>query len=294
VDTSTRRLGTSIIELVVVMAIIAILTGLLIPAVQMVRHAALRSECANRMKQIGMAAHQFHGAHAMFPSGVYGKSTPTPSMSWLTAVLPYIEQGQLWAQSQAAYRSSRSPFVNPPHIGLDTVVRAFICPIDGRIQDAQVTFGLRVAFTSFLGVSGTNKSTRDGVFYLDSRVRIADVTDGTSTTLLVAERPPSADLFAGWWYAGQGTDGAGTCDMLLGTLEPFSGGINVQCSPDPVGFISGQLDNQCDVLHFWSLHSGGGHFAFADGSVRFLRYSGSQVLPALGTRAGGESVQAPD
>jgi prepilin-type processing-associated H-X9-DG protein len=133
------------------------------------------------------------------------------------------------------------------------------------------------------------------VLFLDSHVRLADITDGTSCTLMAGERPPSADCWYGWWYAGYGQAGTGSADMLLGARERNLGGPYVSsCPPGPYRFQAGRVENQCDLFHFWSLHPGGAHFLFADGSVRFLAYSAADILPALATRAGGEAVSLPD
>jgi prepilin-type processing-associated H-X9-DG protein len=143
---------------------------------------------------------------------------------------------------------------------------------------------------------GTSFPLSDGVLFIDSRVRIADITDGTSNTIIVGERPPSADFWYGWWYAGYGQQGTGSGDMLLGAREQNASGnpFVFGCSPGPYHFAPGKVDNQCDLFHFWSLHSGGAYFLFADGSVHFLTYDADSVLPALATRAGREAVELPD
>ena len=82
--------------------------------------------------------------------------------------------------------------------------------------------------------------------------------------------------------------------MLLGARERnYGGGYVSECPPGPYHYQAGQIDNQCDVFHFWSLHSGGANFAFGDGSVRFLTYSSDAILPALATRSGGEVTELP-
>jgi prepilin-type processing-associated H-X9-DG protein len=292
------RVAVTLIELVVVIGIVSLLMGLLLPAVQKVRAAAVKTQCANNLKQIGLALHLHHNDHYSFPPGVSSEAVAPGAarMSWCTRLLPYLEQTALWQQTQEAYRLEPSPFVNPPHLGLDTVVAAFACPADSRVLERHTTHrGRRVALTSFLGVMGTDFSTRDGVLFLDSQVRFADITDGTSNTVAVGERPPSADLWYGWWYASVGQDGTGSGDMLLGVRERCLRDSFVWfCAPGPYHFGPGRTDRQCDLFHFWSLHPGGAHFLFADGSVRFLAYSADAILPPLATRAGGEAAGLGD
>ena len=148
-----------------------------------------------------------------------------------------------------------------------------------------------MAFTAYLGVEGQDFTRNGGLLFLDSRVRLADVTDGTSATLLAGERPPSANGVLGWWYAGWGQAKNGSAEMVLGVRE-----WNVYdntCWPGPYFYSPGRVDNPCDAFHFWSLHSGGANFLFADGSVRFLPYSAAAVMPAVASRGGGEVVDLP-
>ncbi|WP_407936144.1 DUF1559 family PulG-like putative transporter [Gemmata algarum] len=150
--------------------------------------------------------------------------------------------------------------------------------------------------TSYLGVCGTDHTTGDGMLFRSSRVRFADATDGTSNTLLICERPPSTGNGGfGWWYAGVGQDSAGSGDMLLGVREinRRSSSYTEGCGVGPYRFLSG-ADEPCDTFHFWSRHPGGANAAFADGSLRFLRYAADEMLPALATRAGGEVSTVPE
>ncbi len=291
------RCGITLVELLVVIAIIGVLIALLLPAIQQVRAAAHRTGCANNLKQLGLALHQYHDSNNTLPPGAIPGTNieEYPYVSWLTRLLPYVEQASLWRVTESAYRQDRSPFHNPPHVGLDTVVALFICPAEGRAFSAQTSYGYQVAFTCYLGNEGTDQTSGDGVLYSKSRVRLTDIRDGTSQTLLVGERPPSTDFFYGWWYAGYGQDGTGSCDMVLGARERnTSPKLTGSCPPGPYSYQSGRLDNQCDQFHFWSLHSGGAHFLFADGSVHFLSYSAAPLLPALATRSGGEAVTMPE
>lgn len=291
------RRGTTLIELLVVIAILAIAIGLLVPAVQKVRTAADRLRCASNLRQIGIALHNYHDTLGSLPHGVTAqrRGEPYPRMTWLTRLLPHVEQDALWRATLAAYAYQTWPYADPPHVAFGTPMRLYACPADGRTLDPQATHrGFQAALTSYVGVLGTAYDSREGCLYLGSRVRLTDIIDGTSNTILVGERPPSPDFWYGWWYAGYGQAGTGSIDMLLGARERnFGGGYVGQCPPGPYHFQPGRITDQCDVFHFWSLHSGGAHFLFADGSVHFLPYAADGVLPALATRAGGEVVILP-
>jgi prepilin-type N-terminal cleavage/methylation domain-containing protein/prepilin-type processing-associated H-X9-DG protein len=297
-----RRQAMTLIELLVVLAIIAVLLGLLLSAVQRVRESANRLTCVNHLKQIGLANHHYHDSRGSLPVGcsyLDGKD-PQPHMTWMTRLLPYLEQEALWKQALQAYEAEKF-FEYPPHLEiLGHVQDVYTCPSDPRTLQPALFHpgfsGLRVALTAYQGVEGRDQTTRDGLFYLDSHVRFADITDGTSNTLAVGERPPSPDMSMGWWYAGWGQSKDGSADSVLGVreLRKYTGGAYTNCSPGPFHYRAGTLWNACDAFHFWSMHPGGAHFLFADGSVHFLSYSADPLMPALATRNGGEAVTVPE
>ncbi|MSR54776.1 MAG: DUF1559 domain-containing protein [Gemmataceae bacterium] len=247
---------------------------------------------------MGLALHQYHDSVGHFPPGVSGErpSEPMPFVSWCARLLSYLEQETLWSQAVQVYKEDRDFLNVPPHTGLKTPVRHFSCPADARVRTAQPVGKQKVlrAFTSYLGVNGYGSPYTNGVFYLDSRTPLSEITDGTSNTLAVGERPPSHDLIFGWWYAGWGQDKDGEGDMLLGARTKNRSEYGRGCPDGPYDFKPGSFDNQCDAFHFWSPHSGGANFLFADGSVRFLRYSANPIMPALVSRAGGEAATIPD
>ncbi len=347
-----RRRAFSLIEILVVIAIIAILIGFLLPAVQKVRSTAERMYCVNNLKQIGLALHNYHDVAGALPAAItesmpvgdnihwtlinYKTSPPTMTdyqwTSWMTRILPYLEQKAMYDNMVKAYASqpppptsgqpvTQDPFVNPPHTGLATVLQIYKCPSDDREYIAQYADGLTVAFTAYLGVNGRNLRTFDGLLYWNSHVRFVDVTDGTSNTVMVGERPPSWDLVYGWWYAGAGQwdysfnplHNSGSCDVSLGVAELNIKSNNIpqadSCPAGPYAFGQvfnpanpqyghftgpGSMLNPCDQFHFWSLHSGGSNFLFGDGAVRFVPYETSPaVMTALGTRNQGEAVSPP-
>ena len=257
-----RRPALTLIELLVVIAIIGVLLGLTLAAVHMVRARAAMAGCANNLRQIGLALHQYHDVHKAFPPGCRGPGGPQPFMSWMTRLLPHLEQDALWQQSLRAYEQETF-FEKPPHLPiLGRIMPQFLCPAENRtvFEIPSLTVGL----TSYQGVSGRSESVFDGVLYLDSAVRLGDVTDGASLTLAVGERPPSRDGHFGWWYAGQGQEESGTADLFLGVRERNH--YYPACPSQPNHFVPG-TDSDCDAFHYWSRHSGGAHFLFCDGQA---------------------------
>jgi prepilin-type processing-associated H-X9-DG protein len=188
------------------------------------------------------------------------------------------------------------------NVALSMPVKTWQCPMDSRQLVSHDEGGYGVAFTGIVGIRGTMAKLNDGVIW-NSRVTMAGISDGPSNTFMFAERAPSGDWFFGWWFAGAGYVNVnnnywqnGTGDVVLGTADtdfpvsltfPFNGGY--QCSANAYQFQPGNINNNCDMAHIWSLHSGGANFAMADGSVRFVVYSTPQaIMTAYGTRNGGE------
>jgi len=288
--TRNRVAGFTLVELLVVIGIISLLIGLLIPAVQSVREAARRTSCSNKVKQIGLALHDYESARKHFPSGIVRIGADRfASATWLTMILPYMEQEGVWDQALSDYRVMRSPFLG--HAGLQTVLPSYLCPSDPESDGLHWTHDdLLVSVTDYLAVNGTDYTKKDGIFYLDSQTKFSDILDGTSNTIAAGERPPSPDFWFGWWYAGNGMEGSGSPDMVLGVREINNHFLYLEdCPAGPYHFRPGK-NQQCDALHFWSYHPGGANFLFADGSVRLMSYDSDDILPALATRAGGEPV----
>lgn len=302
--TPSRRPALSLLELIVVIAIFGTLAAILLPAVAQSRRAADRLHCRNNLKQIGLALHNYHDSVGSFPPGLATDSYRY--LTWMGRLLPFTDENNLWQQTQMAYRVTPMPWQAPPHLA-NRSLPLYSCPADPRMFRAAPVvevywlaggttlqlLDVQVGLTSYLGVSGTDLNSRDGIFYNGSAVRINDITDGSSQTLLVGERPPSDDLQYGWWYAGQGQKLTGSADAVLGARE-----INVvlpdSCPRGPYTYGPGKLDDPCALFHFWSLHSGGANFLLADGSVHFLAYGRSDVLPALASRGGGEVAGLDD
>jgi prepilin-type processing-associated H-X9-DG protein len=298
------RSAVTIIELMVMIAIIGIVTGLLFSAVQRVRSAAQRLGCSNNLRQIGLALHQYHDANGTLPPGVphpifppptppiYGLSTdPYPLLNWHARLLPYIEQEALWRATVEAFALDPYVLTDPPHIGNSIPIMLLVCPAEGLRFRSDVPRDKSPAFTSYLGVSGTSEGMGDGLLYLDSHVSLAEIIDGTTNTLTAGDRPADPDALYGHWYGGWGT--WGMVNAYLGVAEEFIGEPRSGCPSGPYQFSPGRLDDPCSRYHFWSLHPGGGNFLFADGAVHFLSYSAAPIMPALATRAGGEVAALP-
>jgi prepilin-type N-terminal cleavage/methylation domain-containing protein/prepilin-type processing-associated H-X9-DG protein len=297
------RRAFTLIELVVVVAIIGVLMALTLPAVMRARAARDRARCQNNLRQIGLALQQHHAQWGAFPPGTRSKrpGQPYPFLYWSATLLPFLEHAPAWAEVKRSYTAGGDhyPWDKPEHPGMTMVVSSFGCPSDSRMGYSAVSrTGPEAAFTSYLGVEGRDLFRKDGILFVDSRIRTADILDGTSNTLIVGERPPSPDFVHGWWYAGygQGTGGDGSADALLGVREYNVSvhSINFPCGPGPFSFRAGTFGQQCDLFHFWSPHPSGANFAFADGAVRFLSYDADAILPALASRASGEKVAIPD
>jgi prepilin-type N-terminal cleavage/methylation domain-containing protein/prepilin-type processing-associated H-X9-DG protein len=296
---SPRRPGFTLIELLVVIAIIAILIGLLLPAVQKVREVAARMQCCNNLKQIALAAHNYHDSFLHFPSAVnipgeesFGWPVAPSPGRWYglqMALFPFYEQDNL-------RHNVIDNVVDPQYLnchGVNSVgaqvVKILVCPSDGATPTPAVGqyqvyyFGL----SSYGGCSGTSATTtnggqslQNGVFYMNSSVRLTDVTDGTSGTLMFGERSrlnlPSTSTsraVGGWAWANYYAQE----DNTMNTSEPMQG-----ITPH-------------DLNQFGSQHSGGllSNFATADGSVRSISTSINLIVfQHLSTRAGGEVVDA--
>lgn len=311
-----HRRGFSLIELLVVITVIGILLALLLPAVQQGREAARRAQCKNNLKQIGLALHNFEEAFRFFPPATLQSYTNVPNnygqppdytdgainqYSWMSRILPYLDQANLHAQIPF----SQFPFpVWLPGGGTlnGKIIPLYHCPSyplkTDPLEYLEASGLAQYAHTHYLGVNGTDQFQYDGVIYVNSRVKLTDIKDGSSNTLLVGERPPAFDGFAGWWLAGSGWyPWFGAADVVLGTEERIA--VNGSTTPNgPQSFYQlGKFQYEDDgygwdkhAWHFWSPHTVGAHFLFADGHVKFIGYSVDRnVFRNLGTRGKGET-----
>jgi prepilin-type processing-associated H-X9-DG protein len=172
-------------------------------------------------------------------------------------------------------------------------VGLFLCPTV-TMESGGYGNGITWGLTSYLGVAGTNVHANDGVFHRNYTVRFADITDGTSNTLMIGERPPGPQGIFSGWYAAWGDSVCLLAQILPAGSNEWLPIQAISCEVTIGTFRPGQVDDACDINHFWSTHRGGANFAFADGSVHFLTYGNSDLMAALATRAGGEAVQPLD
>jgi prepilin-type processing-associated H-X9-DG protein len=292
-----------LIELLVVIAIIGVLVALLLPAVQKVREAANRTQCANNLKQLGLALHNYHDANNQFPYEQTGDSNHERG-TWIAHLFPYFEQPFTPVRRQPAGPdlATRNDAVPSTF-----VLKLLICPSEGTR-----TLNNGRAATHYLGVNAPNTDQRDfwntatqGVFHYLAHMpvnqsfnaslmdrsgpptRMLSITDGTSNTVMVGERPPIPERNYGTWVYAELDSAMGLPNTKQWVAPQDRNGV--ACPTGPQWFRPGTPGNWCDGQHFWSMHSAGANWLFADGSVRFLAYNiGTATQAAVATKAGGE------
>lgn len=191
--------GFTLIELLVVIAIIAVLIALLLPAVQQAREAARRTQCKNHLKQLGLALHNYESTYSVFPPlGTIGSSSfATDSYSPQARILPYLEQANMHNLLDFSINPwGGSPSGPNPVLNLNvfsTSIPVFQCPSDPGPARYTVE-GVSCAGINYMVSTGSGTGTTydvrrrtDGVAYVNSAVRIRDVTDGMSNTVLMSE-----------------------------------------------------------------------------------------------------------
>jgi prepilin-type N-terminal cleavage/methylation domain-containing protein len=306
------RRAFTLVELLVVIAIIGVLVALLLPAVQAAREAARRMKCQNNLKQFGLALHNYHDSVGRMPASYYrawptsvGSTFGTPGWGWGAMILPRLEQQALFdAMQVTTLQLNGNPITKVP---AQTSLAMFRCPSDtgkknngnrfdygtsnyvavyGALYDQSTVNGLTV---------GSIPDTYTGMFGPNSGVRMAEVSDGTSNTVMIAEMcygpngvmdngsPAAKRVYNGAIWAGVALEngtGSNVCTQL--SLCGFSAGSNVKFrkmnTPDSSNAIS-------------SAHAGGAQFSVGDGSVRFLNQNADgKMIDYLADRADGATV----
>jgi prepilin-type N-terminal cleavage/methylation domain-containing protein/prepilin-type processing-associated H-X9-DG protein len=332
--TAPDRHGFTLIELLVVIAIIGVLIGLLLPAVQQVREAAARTQCTNNLKQIGLALHSYHDTYKAFPPGYVDRntdpnSTPDndlgPGWGWASFLLPYLEQGNVYRRInftqgvgvgsnaaisqlalaiyqcpsdpyQQAFPVYDSTFTNP----IATVAHGNYVGCNGWVECFSGAGGNPQPGPGGDGLPGNFGPAGVGLFYRNSRLRVANVTDGLSNTIVVGER--SGDHSPSTWT---GAVAGGRCPAWRAAQPPSPYAPPPGPAYDNADYAEALVLAHGNGTHvpsadfpifdpdvFYSMHTGqGANFLFGDGSVHFLTSGiNPSTFQALCTIAGGEVV----
>ncbi len=310
------RRAFTLVEMLVVMALIGILMALLLPAVQTAREAGRRTQCGNHLRQLALAAHNYHDVQFAFPAGVKQFSFPSSpayrGVSVFAKLLPFLEQEGLvkgWDEVDP---------LNNTVGGIESrtakVLPVLLCPSDVIPQNPiSSSGGTRwYGLTSYGGNGGSRSydpqfASNDGVFFVIGSgsqtaptgrpVKMADITDGNSNTLLFGERshvdsnhdsfashitPPSGQFLnsmraIGWWAPSGGRLAAG--DVTMSAYVPINYRVPANFSnasamvPPVTDYDSYLFYNDRRVCAFGSEHPTGANFALADASVRFISES---------------------
>ncbi|WP_153557232.1 DUF1559 domain-containing protein [Roseimaritima sediminicola] len=275
---STRRAFT-LVELLVVIAIIGVLVGLLLPAVQAAREAARRCSCAHNLTQLGLATHNFEFAHEHLPAGTTNPSGPIRNepvgqhVSFLVRLLPYVEQPGI-AKRFDIEAGTYAAVNQPPR---ERWIPVYRCPsFGGSDFDSAPT-------TNYAGCYHDSEAPiaedNNGLLFLNSAIRYAEIEDGSTNTILIGEFLPANDSL-GW--------ASGTRSSLRNTGSvPFNASYS--------GFQDYLRDQEgmgiLEVGGFGSQHPGGAQFVMADGAVTFLSsHIDPQLFQNMGNRADGEMM----
>jgi prepilin-type N-terminal cleavage/methylation domain-containing protein len=274
----TRR-GFTLVELLVVIAIIAILIALLLPAVQQAREAARRAQCRNNLLQLSLAVQNYHAAHTVLPPGCVNETGPVRlgpgggyHFGWLAFVMPYLDEVNLYRQfdfSKTAYQQDSMNLMTPSSLHCSSSASGGLA-YAGCHHDVEAPIDV----------------DNNGLLYLNSSLRLRDIDDGRTHTLLLGEI-----VSAGMWWtgtsaslrnAGSGIDAGADASQYIAAIEAAASDGTVEALDEAAALHVGG---------FGSPHEGGAHFSLADGSIRFIsaRVDG-ETFRRLANRRDGQIV----
>lgn len=316
----SRRSGFTLIELLVVIAIIAILIALLLPAVQQAREAARRTQCKNNLKQMGLALHNYHDTHGVFPYAVANQGYSASGQivtnhKGFLGLLPYFDQAPLYNQFNFSWATGThnnsggnvaggtNPATNTNLNLTTTILGGLLCPSDngqrvevsngatygcGVANSARSSYQFSIAITGWAAFPSGNwdfeGQTTRRLFGCNSRSMVRDVTDGLSNTVALTETTLEVD---------DGKTGNWACASHVGYGVDFATGYginNFTCcawrSPPNAQF---QMNRNGEHSSPGSTHTGGCHVLMGDGTVRFISQNiDSSTRARLATIADGQ------
>ncbi|VTT99258.1 Uncharacterized protein OS=Pirellula staleyi (strain ATCC 27377 / DSM 6068 / ICPB 4128) GN=Psta_3886 PE=4 SV=1: N_methyl_2: SBP_bac_10 [Gemmataceae bacterium] len=312
---SAHRRGFTLVELLVVIAIIAILIGLLLPAVQKVRESAARTKCSNNIKQLALACHAYHDNVGTLPPSILLRSGEARNSAggnfgpnWVVLLLPYIEQGNLYASvpaNPANYLTAATADQSWKNLK-GTLLPGLLCPTDtgsevpwsgggggwargnyacnaGGIHGLPASSGFATTgyASSEGGVTPTNSAglAAGGVMCINWGAKLTGIDDGTSSTIMLAEVRIGSHLGAGdargtWALGYTGASviaGQASVDCLLPNGTEHQADDCEGCVNDSANGMGACVGCRFQQANARSRHTGGVQVAMADGSVRFVK-----------------------
>jgi prepilin-type N-terminal cleavage/methylation domain-containing protein len=309
-----RARGFTLIELLVVIAIIAILIALLLPAVQQAREAARRTQCKNHLKQIGLALHNYHDVFNTFPMGNFGLRDAAWGHSWWASILPYIDQAPLY--NRWNFQLFNDGYVDQVALLDGVKIPGSWCPSSPMAEfETTPHNGGNLAVATYAGIAGATPepngrivagecgpSAYGGMMFYGSRVRIGEVTDGTSNVMIVGEQSDylvetatgqRRIAISSWphsMWMGSASLAHRSFNVTTVRYTPgykqAEGGHNFY--PCPTTGVCGNSGHNNPIQ---SAHTGGAHILLTDGTVRFVSANVNlQTFLWLATRDDGNTL----
>jgi prepilin-type N-terminal cleavage/methylation domain-containing protein/prepilin-type processing-associated H-X9-DG protein len=321
--TSRSRRGFTLVEMLVVIAIIVTLAAMLLPAVQKARAAAARAKCMNNLRQIALACHNYHDSFKHFPAGVTGDLNQNRGWGWGAQLLPFVDQASLAQNIDLTQPFAAGKPVPNGIGGAGTVpatamwVPVYVCPSDTSAPvNGFSAGGMTLGPSSYAAICGsdatavetaTSSTTANGIFYVDSATTIEGIKDGSSQTALVGEKA--------WGWCESAWAGVPSMGGAPGYAAPGIGQAGPENTSNPGATFDGKrmVMSHCHLINIqgpdsdgsggtddlYSNHPAGANVAFADGHVSFIKsipydpnggYSQDSISwQALGTRAAGDA-----